>query len=156
MPTLNQITRLLEAAEAMTSLLHNHTAELAAGQEPLVFTAADTYMELQEAAFDLRKTIEMGFQPTDPIRGLINMHGLILETTPHAYFELAHTRSTGWMAWVCDKPATGTPGTPEWNSSRTVLASGQGDTPDEACDAAIDQLIAPADSAEIPANEIPY
>lgn len=59
MPTLNQITRLLEAAEAMTSLLHNHTAELAAGQEPLVFTAADTYMELQEAAGELRHAIEL-------------------------------------------------------------------------------------------------
>lgn len=59
MPNLNQITRLLEAAEAMTSLLHDHTAELASGQGPLVFTAADTYVELQEAAIELRHAIEL-------------------------------------------------------------------------------------------------
>lgn len=158
MPNLNQITRLLEAAEAMTSLLQNHQAELAAGQEPLVFTAVDTYVELQEAATEMRKTIELGFQPTDPLRGLLNMHGLMLETNPHAYFELAYTRYSGWLVCVCDKQGTGIPGTREWNSSRTVLASSRGDTLDEACDDAIDQLteLTSTDGGRIQPNEIPY
>lgn len=63
MPNLNQITRLLEAAEAMTSLLTHHQAELASGQEPLVFTAVDTYVELQEAAVELRQAIELDSAP---------------------------------------------------------------------------------------------
>lgn len=56
-PTLNQVVRLLEAAEAMSSLLTDHTDELARGEDPLVFTALDVYVELQEAATDLRQTL---------------------------------------------------------------------------------------------------
>lgn len=81
------------------------------------------------------------FEKTDdPIQVLIGLHTLFLETNPHAYFELAYTRHTGWMAWICDKPAKGTIGDPDFGKNRTVLATGLGDTAEEACDAAIDQL----------------
>jgi len=67
----------------------------------------------------------------DPVRALIAAHAEMLEDNAYAYFELAYTRQTGWMAWITDKPG--------WckevlvNPDRKVLARGQGGTPDEAC-----------------------
>lgn len=148
---LTHAARLLEAAESMTDFLRNHTDELARGEAPHVFTATDIYAELQEATTDLRHAIDLGealasvlngdIQITSPVDGLVSMHELILETNPYAYFELAFTRPTGWMAWICDKPGSGMPGTPEWEASRTVFARGQGETHDEACENAIESLL---------------
>lgn len=155
--TMQMVTRLLEASEAMTTYLQQHTEELARGEEPHVFTATDHYAELQEATQDLRHALELGAaleasstcsRPTRALDGLLAMHGLMLEHNPYAYFELAYTRKTGWMAWICDKPQS-------TDSDRKVLASGQGDTPEEACDAALEQLTEPVGGA-IQANEIPY
>lgn len=74
----------------------------------------------------------------DVIRDLLARHAtLIEEGNEHAYFELAYTRQTGWMAWITDRPARGEPGTAEYARSRKVVARGQGDTPDEACADAI-------------------
>lgn len=156
---------LLDASDTMTTYLGQHQAELARGEQPHVFTATDAYTQLLEAAEELRHGLELaqalethgaGSDITSPIEGLIEMHGVLLEHNPHAYFELAYTHTTGWMAWVCDKPATGTPGTEGYGSNRKVLASGQGSTPEEACDNAIDQLLyAPDKAAQILANEIP-
>ena len=158
--------RLLDASDTMTTYLGQHQAELARGEQPHVFTATDAYAQLQEAAEQLRHGLELaqaleahgaGTDITCPIEGLIEMHGVLLEHNPNAYFELAYTRTTGWMAWVCDKPATGTPGTESYGSNRNVLASGQGDTPEQACDNAIDQLLyTPDKAAQLLANEIPY
>ncbi|MDF8363320.1 MULTISPECIES: hypothetical protein [Achromobacter] len=61
-----------------------------------------------------------------PIRALIAKHAELLEGSDYAYFELARTRATGWMAWLCSHPA-------ETHPDRKVLARGQGSTPDEAC-----------------------
>ena len=69
----------------------------------------------------------------DPVRALIATHAEMLEDNAYAYFELAYTRQTGWMAWITDKPLYGAPVV---NPDRKVLANGQGDTPDEACAAA--------------------
>lgn len=67
----------------------------------------------------------------DPIRQLIEAHTTLLEEGNHyAYFELAYTRQTAWMAWLCSKPREDDP-------DRKVLAKGQGTTPDEACEAAL-------------------
>lgn len=63
---------------------------------------------------------------------LLDHHAALLEHNSYAYFELAYTRSTGWMAWITDKPAKGEPGTAEYARSRKVIARGQGDTPEEA------------------------
>ena len=70
----------------------------------------------------------------DAIRELIAKHRAELEHNDYAYFELAYTRRTGWMAWITDKPLNGGP---VINPDRKVLARGQGDTPEGACAAAI-------------------
>ena len=70
----------------------------------------------------------------DAIRELIAKHSEELEHNAYAYFELAYTRRTGWMAWITDKPLNGGP---VINPDRKVLCKGQGDTPEEACSAAI-------------------
>lgn len=69
----------------------------------------------------------------DPIRALIAKHAELLADGPYAhycYFELAFTRHTGWMAWLCSNQR-------EQDPDRVVLANGQGSTPDEACRAAL-------------------
>lgn len=81
----------------------------------------------------------------DSIRRLIVAHADLLDQHPHCYFELAWTRSTGWMAWLTDKPAQGEPGTAEFARSRTVLARGQGDSADEACRDALAALASRTD-----------
>ena len=76
---------------------------------------------------------QQGMDAQDAIRALIAQHGKELEKNEYAYFELAYTRSTGWMAWITDKPLC----SPVVNPDRKVLASGQGDTPEAACAAAL-------------------
>lgn len=71
-------------------------------------------------------------QGMDAIRALIAQHSKELEHNHYAYFELAYTRQTGWMAWITDHPRS-MPPTKVANPDRKVLASGQGDTPDAAC-----------------------
>lgn len=70
------------------------------------------------------------------IERLIDAHADYLEANPHCYFELAYTRTTGWMAWITDKPLAFTVVNPD----RVVLASGQGDTPGAACVSALDSI----------------
>lgn len=66
----------------------------------------------------------------DPIKRLIAMHNELLGEYPYCYFELAYTRRTDWMAWLCTKPREDDP-------ERKVLACGQGLTAEEACAEAI-------------------
>jgi hypothetical protein len=66
----------------------------------------------------------------DAIRALVALHAQQLENNPYAYFELAYTRYTGWMAWLCSNSRDDDP-------NRKVIAKGQGDTPEAACAAAI-------------------
>nr|WP_206427612.1 VRR-NUC domain-containing protein [Burkholderia gladioli] len=70
----------------------------------------------------------------DPIAALIARHAEELDRNDYAYFELAYTHQTGWMAWITDKPLQG----PVLNPDRKVLARGQGGTPAEACRDALD------------------
>lgn len=73
------------------------------------------------------------------IAELIEAHAALLAGGNHyAYFELAYTRSTGWMAWLCDKPCNATTGKPE--PDRKVIACGQGATPEAACQAALESM----------------
>lgn len=71
----------------------------------------------------------------DGITALINAHAELLESNPYCYFELAYTRQTEWMAWLCSKPAEDDP-------DRKILACGQGNTPNEACMQALGMLAA--------------
>lgn len=67
---------------------------------------------------------------------LLKTHAGLLEQNPYAYFELAYTRQTEWMAWLCDKPATDDP-------ARKVIARGQGESPEEACRRALESMAVP-------------
>jgi hypothetical protein len=67
------------------------------------------------------------------VADLLAHHGMLLQGNEHCYFELAYIRQTGWMAFICDRPAQGTIGTPEFGAGRKIIARGQGDTPDAAC-----------------------
>ncbi len=66
------------------------------------------------------------------IDALLAQHSLLLESNSYCYFELAYTRTTGWMAFICDKPAG------------EIITSGQGDTPNAACANALLALGVPA------------
>jgi hypothetical protein len=61
-----------------------------------------------------------------PLDMLVAYHAEVLQVHPYAYFELAYSRSTGWMAWVCTNVINRDKG-------RHVLAVGGGATHDEAC-----------------------
>lgn len=70
---------------------------------------------------------------TEPssVTTLVAQHSrLIEEGNDYAYFELAYTRQTGWMAWITDKPLYGAQPV---NLDRKVLFNGTGSTPEDAC-----------------------
>lgn len=54
------------------------------------------------------------------------IHAEMLQTNHYCYFELAYTRHTEWMAWICSNAR-------EQDPNRKVLLKGQGLTPEEAC-----------------------
>lgn len=89
----------------------------------------EQYVKQFAEAIAATHSTQQGMDAQDAIRALIAQHGKELEKNEHAYFELAYTRSTGWMAWITDKPLC----SPVVNPDRKVLASGQGDTPEAAC-----------------------
>lgn len=68
---------------------------------------------------------------TPKLQQLIELHEALLEQNPYCYFELAYTKSTGWMAWICTNHR-------EVDPNRKVLARGQGEFPETACDAALE------------------
>lgn len=149
--------RLLESSEAMTTYLNAHQTELAAGEEPHIFTATNAYADLQQASQDFRHALELAEalnsqgiaeEITCPIQGLVAMHGLLLDVMPEAFFELTWTQQNKWAAHICDKPGFG---------ANRVLASGHGATAAEACDNTIDELLTrPDEVAELLGDEIPY
>lgn len=96
-----------------------------------------------EDALRYLKQLKPHLQPTppagslDPIEQLIQAHAeLIADGNHYAYFELAYTRQTAWMAWLCDKPR-------EMNPDRKVLAKGQGGNPQQACANALKNYVKP-------------
>lgn len=104
---------------------------------------SDVYMvrELFERAALPRDAAEEADEAvTDAFAGLVAFHAEQLDSNPYCYFELAYTRSTAWMAWITDRPAQGEPGTAAYAKSRKVIVRGQGDTPTEACQDALNAL----------------
>jgi hypothetical protein len=75
-------------------------------------------------------TVTQPAQTDDPIALLIEKHAEQLEDNEYAYFELAYTRRTEWMAWICSNHR-------DDDSNRKVIARGQGSTPQSACEAAL-------------------
>lgn len=68
------------------------------------------------------------------LQQLLDLHSTLLAENPYCYFELAYTRQTAWMAWLCSKSREEDPG-------RKVLAQGQGFTPEAAADAALESFV---------------
>lgn len=60
------------------------------------------------------------------------IHTDMLQTNHYCYFELAYTRYTDWMVWICSNAR-------EQDPNRKVLLQGQGTTPEEACANALSQ-----------------
>lgn len=58
------------------------------------------------------------------------IHAEMLQTNHYCYFELAYTRYTEWMVWICSNAR-------EQDPNRKVLLKGQGFTPEEACENAL-------------------
>ena len=54
------------------------------------------------------------------------IHTDMLQTNHYCYFELAYTRYTDWMVWICSNAR-------EQDPNRKVLLQGHGPTPEEAC-----------------------
>lgn len=73
----------------------------------------------------------------DSIGALIQQYEQLREDNQYCYFELACTRYTDWMAWICSNQR-------EEDPNRKVLAKGQGATPEEACANALAALGVPA------------
>ncbi|AQS50765.1 hypothetical protein PAEH1_02870 [Paenalcaligenes hominis] len=71
--------------------------------------------------------------PQKHIQKLLSIHEQMLIGNSYTYFELAYTRQTGWMVWICSHPL-------ETHPNRVVITKGQGGTPDEACAAALTPL----------------
>lgn len=80
----------------------------------------------------LEKALE-ALKKNDPVRSLISAHAQLLDANPYCYFELAYTRRTEWMAWLCSKPSEDDP-------DRIVLAKGQGSSPDSAATDALNSI----------------
>lgn len=64
---------------------------------------------------------------------LLEIYESIREVNPYAYFELACTRQTDWMAWICSNMR-------EEDPNREIIAKGQGSTPEEACENALKSI----------------
>ena len=63
---------------------------------------------------------------------VMTIHMDMLQTNHYCYFELAYTRYTEWMVWICSNAR-------EQDPNRKVLLQGQGTTPEEACANALSQ-----------------
>lgn len=70
---------------------------------------------------------------TSKLQQVIQLHEALLEQNPYCYFELAYTRGTMWMVWLCSNSRENDP-------SRKMLAQGQGETPEKAAAAAIESF----------------
>lgn len=60
------------------------------------------------------------------------IHTKLLESNPYCYFELAYTKTTAWMVWICSDAR-------ENNPHRKVMVNGQGMTAEEACQDALEK-----------------
>ena len=83
----------------------------------------------------LAATIQVENHRNEPMKlqQLIDLHSALLEQNPYCYFELAYTRTTGWMAWICSYRFEDDP-------KRVVMARGQGASPEEAANNALDSF----------------
>lgn len=65
------------------------------------------------------------------VQEVLGIHAEMLENNPYCYFELAFSRYTDWMIWICSNAR-------EHDPNRKVLLRGQGSTPEEAAENALE------------------
>lgn len=149
---LARAAALLESAESMIGLLRDHTEELASG-EAYDELAIDAYAELQVSAQALRAIIDTEAQAirvadigatNTAFDALVAMHAHLHEHNAQIGFEISFTPGFGWQSRICDRSSI----------PHRVTAYGAGETTEEACENALDQLTAKPDN--IPESEIPY
>ncbi|WP_375546331.1 hypothetical protein [Acinetobacter baumannii] len=75
-----------------------------------------------------------GAEQPSALEQVLKIHEEILETNSYCYFELAYTRVTDWMVWICSNAREADP-------NRKVLLRGQGLTPEEAAQNAINNQL---------------
>lgn len=68
---------------------------------------------------------------------VMSIHKEMLESNPYCYFELAYTRQTEFMVWICSNAR-------EMDPNRKVLLRGQGSTPDKAAKNALENYEEPS------------
>jgi hypothetical protein len=116
---IGEVFELREIIAAL--LLEIEDGGITAATEKAAYTALHTPFTFSQAA-----PVD-----ADPIRQLVAAHAEFIEAgNDYAYFELAYTSRTEWMAWLCTNAR-------ELDSDRRVIAQGQGDTPEDACRAAL-------------------
>lgn len=64
---------------------------------------------------------------------VMGIHADMLQTNHYCYFELAYTRYTEWMVFICTNSR-------EQDPNRKVLLQGQGSTLEEACENALNNF----------------
>lgn len=67
------------------------------------------------------------------VQTVLAIHAEMLENNPYCYFELAFSRTTDWMIWICSNAR-------EKDPNRKVLLCGQGSTPEDAAEDALEKF----------------
>ena len=115
---------LVEKLDAASNLVAQLKLSHDVGDKPHF---ARTYEKAIKLVMDALDAVQQG-TPAEQLAALRNRLG---ETNPHTYCEVAFTRQTEWMAWLCDKSPD--PGTGRPLPNRIVLARGQGESMNAAC-----------------------
>jgi len=88
------------------------------------------WAEIPQYAADSVRAANARAEGVDAISAILAKHSELLESRPHAYFELAYTRATDWMVFMREGRM----------SEGRMVANGQGLTPGEACQSALDSI----------------
>ena len=101
----------------------NRLNEIIKEPEPAQDKVIDLSVELMQSIKESDKLISL--------KKILKVHSNFLRENPYCYFELAYTRPTQWMVWICSKSIDDDP-------NRVVHTKGQGHTPEEAAKEALE------------------
>lgn len=91
------------------------------------------YLTLKNLAIELASRCSP-IKGNDPVNKFLDLAQKMESEYPFLYVEIAHTRTTNWMVWLCTHNK-------DTNPNRKVLVSTQGATAEEACRNALNELI---------------
>ena len=106
--------------------------------------AARAAFQSYEAALLQRDTLkaELSARETHPVIEFLELGEDLENKYPFLYVEIARTRATGWMAWLCTHNK-------ETHPDREVIVSAQGSTAKEACKKALQEYQAKTNEKRI-------